>query len=756
MKNLFKKLGKALLGRSACLVLAVVVATVCLPHFAFAADTPESTPLVKDLAEFLAIMIRFLNTLLWPFLIILGDLMDVDMILGPGMEDRLVSIYNAVRNLVDISFVIVLLVVAFYNVLGIGGGEGDLAIKTALPKIVLGLVLVNFTLPIGRVMLDITNVGTNIAFGIPNVVDGYKFAPELEQFTQDVCLKTYSVDSSGVEVETHYKVDDEENTPIQTQFLCQDANGDGDYDSLNSIIGTTYFSDMNKNNLGLIMAVNMGKLGALNILKEGKITNFEDLTVNMLFSVMMFSVFAISYIVMGLVLLARIFVLWIALALSPLAVLAYVVPQIKEWAGGGGDFSKKVVKHLISPIIMGVTLSFGYLLMDAWNSVSQGSSNAFNSLAIDNVISAEFLVSGIDDLPKLILAVASIVVVWTGIFAAANDTFAQGITDGIKGFGERVKDAAIKAPLLLGTVPIGVKNGHEQSISPAGVYGLLDQGLRTLEYGKFADKDSRILADKVGWGDFLYGEGGASTERDPVANTKSIMDTLGKASGGSITNTELAEIAQRLMNNVEGNKSITEESKRTSLMDELDTVRKEAKAGNGGETRALETLKEIINKKNENDELQMGAASPVRAALQKVNKVTKEAEAAPATPATPATPPPAPVTAAMQKAITDTLAKKEFTDAQAALTGAATATPVAGAPGPSADLTAAHTDLTAAATAARGLTPASDAKAVEEATKAVSKAKASLEKLKKDPNHTANATAASKGLDELPLTTAKP
>ncbi len=529
MKKILEQLGKFLSKRKTCLMLALVLALAFAPRFAFAADPSD---MIKDTADFLAILIRFLNSLLWPFLIIIGDLMDVDMIIGPGMGDRMISIYNSVRNLVNIAFVLVLIAVAFYNVLGLGGGEGELAIKTALPRVVLGLILVNFTLPIGRVLLDVTNIGTDIAFGLPNVVEGYQFKSELENFTHDVCYKSYEVASDGTVTATFYSKaeEDAKSTPTQTQFLCDDlltittdstthavtgeAEGtDGFYDSLNNTIKTTYFSDLNKNNLGLILAVNMGKLGALNILKEGEIESFEDLTVNMMFSCAMYLVLAISYIVMGLVLLTRIFVLWIALALSPLAVLVYVVPQLKEWAGGAGDFSQKVIKHLISPIIMGITLSFGYLLMDAWNSVSQGSTNALGSLSANNTISADFLVSGIDNLPKFILAIASIVVVWTGIFAAASDTFASGLTDTLKGLGQDAAKAAGMGLMSIPTITVGKKDGQPIETSPLAVFGLAQNQIRRFSSGAFAQEGMDDLAKSLGIK--TYGPGAADRVRTP-------------------------------------------------------------------------------------------------------------------------------------------------------------------------------------------------------------------------------------------------
>lgn len=793
MKNFLKKLGKYLVYPKACMIVALVVAALFMPHFAQAACITESadsttgepiytdsdtgapcepttttttttssstsTPssisssdMVKDLADFLAIMIRFLNSLLWPFLIILGDLMDVDMIIGPGMEGRMIDIYNQVRSLVNIAFVLVLIAVAFYNVLGLGGGEGELAIKTALPKVVLGLVLVNFTLPIGRVLLDVTNVGTNIAFGLPNIVDGYDFAPELENFTNEVCFKGKDpASTTGAMLQYSSKEADKSSVPIQTQFLCADTNEDDKYDALNSIISTTYFSDLNKNNLGLIMAVNMGKIGSLGLLKEGTISSFEDLTVNMIFVTVMFLVFATSYIVMGIVLLTRVVVLWIALALSPLAVLAYVVPQVKEWAGGGGDMQKKVIKHLISPIIMGVTLSFGYLLMDAWNNTA-GSSNALGSLAVNNVISAQFLVSGIDDLPKLILAIASVVVVWTGTFAAASDTFAQGITDGIKGFGDQVKSFAMALPMSLPTVGLGVKGeGPEHNVSPMALILAAQSQMSNVSGGGMAMSQLQNLPADTKFLGLNLNPNSLSNSPTVVSNDIKALTEEINAQAGPIDSEKLAKLAERLIKNVANDPSMSSGDKTTATNDfqRAMTLIKE------GKQEGLTDLKRTLANHQSNPE-KLGLKKEQLEGMQMALGTTKTLAApAPTTPATPTTPTgpttttttaPAPLAPAVVTSVNGVVGNADFQAARTALDRAATAAPT------SADLVKGAADLKAAEAAVKLLNTQNTGEKVKEASEAVNDAIVSVAKLQAmttDPVIKTNADNAMVELNKL-------
>ncbi|MFA6023785.1 MAG: hypothetical protein WC777_01020 [Candidatus Gracilibacteria bacterium] len=457
------------------LLALVVVGFSLLPEHAQATNAMDASEVQRTVEQSIASMVsigmNFINMLLWPFLLIIGDLMDTDLILGPGMEDRLKGIWIPVRDLVNIAFVLVLLAVAVYNVLGIGGGEGDLALKTALPKIVLGLVLVNFTFIAGKVVLDLTNVATTAVFALPELAASdetpYDFSAVKDEFERSVCWKAVD-ETTGAPTDYWNAAIDIGDVPIHTQLFCAVDDETGDYIGLDGVLEAKYFQNLNSNNIGLVMAVNMGGLSSLSLLKPEGITDFSDLTISIMFSIVMYAVFAVSYLVLGIVLLTRLVVLWVALALSPLAVLVYVVPQIKEWAGGGGDFVGKVTKHLIAPIIIGATMSLGYIMIAAWDGLTGNAALDGGGFKVDEVISTEFLISGINDLPQLIIALASIVIVWTGVFAAANETYAQGIVSGIESFGGQVKDFLIKLPTVLPTVPISVAGEDAETKVSAG------------------------------------------------------------------------------------------------------------------------------------------------------------------------------------------------------------------------------------------------------------------------------------------------
>lgn len=575
-------------------VLVAVVAAFCLPELAHADASETKETVEQSVASMLSIGMQFLSALLWPFLVVIGDLMDTDLIVGPGMEERLKGIWIPVRDLVNIAFVLVLLVVAFYNVLGIGGGEGDLAIKTALPKIVLGLVIVNFTFTAGRVALDLANVATTAAFALPELAAGdetpYDFSAVKQDFKIKVCYKTYNeTDNTYTSWEDPEEGSGDEEVPIYTKLFCAKGD-DGKYDELDGTLEAKYFTDLNANNIGLVMAVNMGGLSNLSLLKEDGLDSFTDLSISLMFSIVMFLVFAISYLVLGIVLVVRLIVLWIALALSPVAVLVYVVPQIKEWAGGGGDFAQKVIKHLVAPIIIGATMSLGYIMISAWDGLA-GNSALSSGFKVNEVISTEFLIAGVDDLPQFIIAIASVAIVWTGVFAAASDTYASFATDAIKGFGEKVGEFFYKLPLSVGTVPIGVEGEpKEPRVSPMALKMWADNFLGDVNNGQLAQSQLSELSEK---GVTFFGmplTSGSTRNRNPAANLRRLQElTQGNP---TIDYSRANEIALSLADVIQG--GTLEGTEKSQLVQRVQTLAQQYARGEGD----LTPLRDIMNRPN--------------------------------------------------------------------------------------------------------------------------------------------------------------
>ncbi len=571
---------------SAMLIALIVGRFALAPELAFADETTakdveEET--LQAIGTMVSVLLQTVSALLWPVLLVIGELMDSDLIIGPGMEDKLLSIWVQVRNLVNIGFVIVLLIIAIYNVLGIGGGEGNFAIKTALPKLVLGLILVNFTFLGGRVLLDVSNVATTAAFALPELVgkENYDFAKVRSEFEEKVCGGYIGVD-----------IDSPDIPPFTTMICAVDQTGTdsttgaalGTFTgNMNEWMSATYFTDLNVNNASLVMAVNMGALDQLGLLKPGAIKTWSDLVTNSIFSLVMYFIFAISYIVLALVLLARIVVLWVAMALSPLVVLFYVVPQLKESVGSNLDIMEKVTKHIMAPIIIGLTMSIGIIMMTAVDDFA-----SLSDTTLDGLMSTKFMLSGSNDMENFIVAIVTVVIVWSGIFAAAEGTAASFATNFVKDFGERMGKSVAKAPLYLPTLPIGLKgDGTMEKISPAAIFGLANAASRNFQSDARMREQAQKAVDRSPLLQKLVGnEMGSPSGMSAAENARSAAN---KASDGIAYNSEAKQIAEHLYEAARQGSTLTGNAK-TELEGKLQAAI--TSAANGRLTPLYDLLKD--------------------------------------------------------------------------------------------------------------------------------------------------------------------
>ena len=99
-----------------------------------------------------------------------------------GMEGMLKEIWVLMRDIVNVLFVLVLLFVAFINVVKEAGSASGWELKAILPKIVIALVAVNFSWSACKVLIDVSNVATATVLAIPQSLDRYK---EIEAETVD-------------------------------------------------------------------------------------------------------------------------------------------------------------------------------------------------------------------------------------------------------------------------------------------------------------------------------------------------------------------------------------------------------------------------------------------------------------------------------------------------------------------------------------------------------------------------------------------
>lgn len=456
------------------------VTSMCLPLLAYAAADETTSKAIGFLND----LQLTLHSLLYPVLLLCGGLMDNSLLFDFGMEQTILSIWVPIRNITNIFFVLILVGLALYNVIGIGGKEGKFSLKAVLPQLIIGIITVNFSFIAIKVLISIFGVLTTSIFALPMDLG----MGNLEMTSNTTLMGKFCLLSTGISPSQlgNYKNDPTKitnrldimeylNIISQPGFLDKDkvkwdgfegiktAEAADDLAGLKTAIGpelqdphkmeevdkifeerkknricaaegTTFvLSDYGKkfltkydsNNAALAMAVDMG--GILNFKDlTGADKNVESLTIDILFQLMMYLIYAASFIALGIVLLVRLVVIWITIVISPILLLARSIPAMKESMGEIGEMWKKFIANAMAPLIMAIFMTVGWIMMNGVKSIS-------GSQTLADIGSNGIPVAGLNTLQELIVSIGTVAVVWMGVFTAAGQTAAAGITNVLKG-----------------------------------------------------------------------------------------------------------------------------------------------------------------------------------------------------------------------------------------------------------------------------------------------------------------------------------
>jgi len=455
----------------------------------------------KELTNQMGTWASILQKALWPILMVIGGLMDNSLLFGKGMEQTMLDIWVPVRNLVNILVVVVLIGIALYNVLGIGGDEGSYAIKAILPKLIIGIIAVNFSFIGVKVFLDTINVLTAAVFALPaetGAANGvYK---EMERNQAAICNgmtgiskndpadlgvaknRAFSYASSAV---TQCQAAGQTTDPTKIakisacasgttsseieQCLLTNATGENTCDSFFDInVAKTTFEENQKTapcldgeklnpdsgffkqfgagNAALILAVDIGKMVAFENI-SGDTTNIKDLAISTVFSVVMYIVYVLTFLALGVVLAGRIVILWISIVLSPVILMLMAVPAVKEQSGGLKEITDQFMKNAIAPLLIAIPMSIGFIMIQGIRHNLGSGGGAFSSDLSTGSFYTGIPVAGMNTFESLLAMIGTLAVIWVGVFGAAEGTIAQSVTGAIKGFGQKVGGYILQKPL---------------------------------------------------------------------------------------------------------------------------------------------------------------------------------------------------------------------------------------------------------------------------------------------------------------------
>jgi hypothetical protein len=387
--------------------------------------TSDATKLVlANLQNIMGVILSLMNFLIWPLLSMIGALMGNDLIFGPQVEDRLLLIWSQVRNLINLASVLVLIGIAIYNIFGVDN-DGNYAIKKILPQFIIGLIVVNFTFFGAKVILSSVNVLTTAIYALPNSVETNFTQLDTNVLAQQNCpllMDTYP----------------------QNSICLDDANF--------SAQAEQFFSTFSADNISFLMAMNLANISQMldvsDLVRESP--TIQNVTVNIIISLVLYFIYALSFVVLFIVLVTRVVVLWFVIALSPLILIQIVFPEGLKSITGDFDIQDLFIKHAFAPVIIGLGMTIGYLMLDAYQLNSAASLGSSLQLGEDfaNAFSA-----GSSGLQELMVGLAAAAVVWKVTFAAAEGTLAGDIVGTIKGAVTGAASTVAGLPAYLQWIP---------------------------------------------------------------------------------------------------------------------------------------------------------------------------------------------------------------------------------------------------------------------------------------------------------------
>lgn len=533
---------------------------------------------VQDQISTLISIQGFLNRLLWPVLVMIGGLLDNSLLFGAGMEERLREIWVPIRNIVNILFVLALLGIALYNVLGVGDENGSYSIKSILPQIIIGIIVVNFSFVGIKVFLDGVNVLTTSIFALPGqvsegldrVIDtnseydkkiierfcanlqGQKIndvssGTALEAEVEEIIIKSLTINSKlanlGIKSTDNIQTINEKISklsPADQEKLNKQINSHKEGYICTGLelskTGELFLKRWNSRNAALAMALNMSKIVFYEEI-DPSVKNIEKLAVNVIFSMMLYLIYTASFVALFVVLLGRLVVLWLSIALSPILLLGIAVPAIKEKVSLFGTFTEKFMKNAIAPIGIALSMTVGWIMLKAIQDINDIGETSQVFTATQGIP-----VVGLGTIQDLIVALGTVGVVWLGVFTAAEGTVAEGVTNFMKDGLTRVGKFVATTPLRhTAIMPIKLA-GEDEPYQATG--GEVLEVLNRI--------GSRSEARNQGLGNKIFGEkaGGKLSE---LGNSKTADAALATIAGNmnKITNgnSEAVKAFEKLLKN---------------------------------------------------------------------------------------------------------------------------------------------------------------------------------------------------------------
>jgi len=415
MKNWIKnKFGKIKL---AGLVLAIFVPCVV---FAASQTSDPASETLKGFTQILSFVVNIFTFLALVFLNFIGKLMDPELLIGDTAMESIRPMWVIIRNITNIGFVVVLIFLSASNLVSSLGMDGNWTIKDKLPKIILSLVAINFSLLGFRVVIDAVNVGTTALLSLSSSVLEAKGTNNAQELMQKVYFDKKSgrmCEQAGgncISLQEYFN-------SIFCNSEKDKTKAKGESSCLFVIDFSSYEPEPSNEASNLFLAfgtqfTQLHQLPRLAETVEGQ--KWDDVISNTLFSSIMALMYIVSIVALGAVLLVRVVVLWMAMVFSPFLVAASIMGV------GAGDIGKKIMTTLIVPIKVAAVFGVSFIMITTMVNPGGGYDSETGQWLFLGGTLANF-----DSVSAVLWQVATLIVFWVAIFDAMRGTWADKAVD---------------------------------------------------------------------------------------------------------------------------------------------------------------------------------------------------------------------------------------------------------------------------------------------------------------------------------------
>ncbi len=472
-RNLFKFNSTKSLG-----LLVLLGAFFLFPETVLADSNATTSDSFQDslrgVAGFLAVLVR---TMTFACLFIMDKgmhLMGTDLLIGPRAMEAIQPMWMFIRNLTNIAFVGVILFIAVYNLLK--NGDGDWSIKSKLPKVIMALIAINFSLTAAKVAIEGVNVATIGVLSISDSAIEAKGITNLEEMLGKGVSREEPEKSAACPV---YNLGEGDSfTPISgtgtsdapadckpfavaiNEGLCGGSNptiatakkecllfinlsAAKDIDKKGDFGAGSEF----KHNIFLAFGNHFLQLETLPLL-AAELPDFLSIVDSIIFSFIMAAAYMVVFIALFAVLLFRVIALWAMMIFSP-AIIAGAILGMPGTDKGLSEF----IKYLVIPLKIGAVFALTFFMINMM--VDYGSDMPIDQTFIQAgpAINQFYGHSGFGILWKIIILVAF----WKAAFMALDGTAVDAVVQKVKSgaesvgkFGATYVASEVKVPTIEG------------------------------------------------------------------------------------------------------------------------------------------------------------------------------------------------------------------------------------------------------------------------------------------------------------------